>query len=180
MRRKGQKNRTRIGPHLRQPRSAESRAISVAKIGYVRRSEVTAAYRFSDKSVHTCTGTPPKAIGMHKSALCNSIRVGASRRACVHAASLPGADPPPQLPLLVERDSNSFQAMLPPLLRGHPHSRPRPKLASSLPAFPPRRQACRLGRLPSRPFHGGAAGGRGRWRERPPTLIHTSQCAAPS
>src|SRR5260370_3491904 len=40
MRRRDQKNRTRIGPHLRQPRSAESRVISVAKIGYVRRSEV--------------------------------------------------------------------------------------------------------------------------------------------
>jgi hypothetical protein len=39
MRRRDQKNRTRIGPHLRQPRTAESQVISVAKIGYVRRSE---------------------------------------------------------------------------------------------------------------------------------------------
>jgi hypothetical protein len=41
MRRRDQKNRTCIGPHLRQPRSAESRMISVAKIGYVGRSELT-------------------------------------------------------------------------------------------------------------------------------------------
>jgi hypothetical protein len=45
MRRKDQKNRTRIGPHLRQPQNAESRVISVAKIGYVRRSEFSAASR---------------------------------------------------------------------------------------------------------------------------------------
>src|SRR6516165_5812549 len=41
MRREDQKNRTRIGPHLRQARSAESQVISVAKIGYVRWSEVS-------------------------------------------------------------------------------------------------------------------------------------------
>jgi hypothetical protein len=41
MRRRNQKNRTRIGPHLRQSRTAESQVISVAKIDYVRRSEVS-------------------------------------------------------------------------------------------------------------------------------------------
>jgi hypothetical protein len=40
MRRRNQKNRTRIGPHLRQSRTAESQVISVAKIDYVRRSEL--------------------------------------------------------------------------------------------------------------------------------------------
>src|SRR6516165_6112722 len=39
MRREDQKNRTRIGPHLRQARRARSQVISVAKIGYVRWSE---------------------------------------------------------------------------------------------------------------------------------------------
>jgi integrase len=42
MRRRNQKNRTRIGPHLRQSRTAESQVISVAKIDYVRRSELDA------------------------------------------------------------------------------------------------------------------------------------------
>ena len=44
MRREDQKNRTRIGPHLRQARSAESQVISVAKIGYVRWSEFRAPH----------------------------------------------------------------------------------------------------------------------------------------
>ena len=41
MRLEDQKNRTCIGPHLRRPRPAEKRVISVVKIGYVRRSEPT-------------------------------------------------------------------------------------------------------------------------------------------
>src|SRR5271169_6413390 len=41
MRLEDQKNRTCIGPHLRRPRPAERRVISVVKIGYVRRSEIT-------------------------------------------------------------------------------------------------------------------------------------------
>jgi hypothetical protein len=43
MRPEGQKNRTGIGPHLRRPRAAEKRVISVVEVGYVRRSEFTKA-----------------------------------------------------------------------------------------------------------------------------------------
>jgi hypothetical protein len=60
MRREDQKNRTRIGPHLRQPRSAGSQVISVAKIGYVRWSEPT----YAGHNIHTDIRSSPHPTGV--------------------------------------------------------------------------------------------------------------------